>query len=145
MRRIFAIAVLAALGFSFTTARADDKKTPEQIKAEQKDKDLKKAHEDIEKDLKAKKIDPAPVLAFLDKLAMQVGLDVKPAKDYTYKVLNKKIPWADASAAVDDKIRNSVDAKTSKIDQKKFSDALTKWINEWKAEKPADKPADPKK
>jgi hypothetical protein len=143
MTRLSSVLLVSALGFSFSGAlpavRADDaKKTPEQKAQEKKDADLKKAKDEMEKDLKSKKIDPVPALAFLDKLANQVGLDVPAAKSLTKKVMDKKIPWDQANAGSDDKLRASVDSKTNKIDTKKYTEAFTKWITDWK-------PADPKK
>lgn len=141
MQRIssFLLAAVIAFGASgYLPVRADDKKTPEQKAQEKKEKDLKKAHDDLEKELKSKKVEPSPALAMLDKLANQVGLDVNPSKDLVHKILNKKIPMEQASAAADDKLRSSVDSKTQKIDLKKFQADFTKWINEWKPEKPAD-------
>ncbi len=148
MKRISSFLLAGAIAFGasgFVPVRADDKKTPEQKAQEKKEKDLKKVHDDMEKELKAKKIEPAPALAMLDKLANQVGLDVNPSKDFVHKILGKKIPMEQASAAADDKYRSSVDPKTQKVDLKKFTSDFTKWINEWKAEKPADPPkaADP--
>ncbi len=136
------VASLLALGFAAPTLRADDKKTPEQVKAEKKEKDLKKAKDDLEKELKGKKQDPGPALNMLDKLATQVGLEVGPSKDLVHKIISKKIPWDQANVAADNKIREAIDAKTFKVDTKKFQSEFTKWISEWKAE---EKPKDPPK
>jgi hypothetical protein len=143
MRRLGAVLLVSALGFSAVGAlpvRADDKKkTPEEQKQEKKDKDLKKAKEDMEKELKGKKVDPAAPLAMLDKLATQVGLEVSAAKDLVHKILSKKIPWDQANSAADTKMRDAIDTKTFKVDAKKFQADYTKWIGEWKAE-PKDAP-----
>jgi len=145
MKRTSALLLASALVFSSSgalrPARADDpKQTPEQKAADKKAKDLQKAKDDLKKSLESKKIDATPALNFLEKLANQVGLEVPAAVSLTKKILDKKIPWDQASAASDDKVRASVDTKTNKIDLKKFTDAFTKWITDWKA--PA---ADPKK
>lgn len=138
MNRLSSILLACALALSsagaLPTVRADEKKTPEQAKAEKKDKELKKAREELEKELKAKKVDPAPALAFMDKLAGQVGLEVGPSKELTHKVISKKIPWDQANAAADTKLRDAVDTKTFKVDTKKFQAEFTKWIGEWKPE-----------
>jgi hypothetical protein len=138
MRRLPLILVVFALGFSFTTkVRADDaKKTPEQIKAEKKDKDLQKAKDDLEKELKPKKVDPEPAKRFLEKLAMQVGLEVADSKKMVHDIMGKKIPWDQASNASDEKVRAAVDTKTNKIDLKKFQTEFAKWISTWKPEPP---------
>ncbi len=144
MRRLPSLLIALALGFSFgATVRADDaKKTPEQIKAEKKDKDLQKAKEDLEKELKAKKVDPEPAKRFLEKLAMQIGLEVTDSKKMVHDTLGKKIPWDQASVGADEKVRAAVDAKTNKIDLKKFQTEFAKWISAWKPE-PAKPPAAP--
>jgi hypothetical protein len=138
---IFLAATLSLAPVGARTVRADDPKlTPEQIKAQQKEKDLKKAHDDLDKELKTKKADPVFVQAahgYLDKLAMQVNLDVKPSVDYLHKVMAKKIPFGDAMNAADDFIRKAVDPKTSKIDYTKWNADYTKWITTWKPPAPA--------
>jgi hypothetical protein len=122
-------------------------------KAEAKAKALQKAKDDMEKDLKAKKVDPVPALAAMDRFATQIGLEVKDATTLVKKIMSKKMPWDVANQGMDDKLRASVDTKTYKIDGKKFQTDFTKWLNEWK---PEDKkappaaggtpaPADPKK
>jgi hypothetical protein len=148
MNARFSCALLVALSFvplSVAPVRADDPKlTPDQIKAQQKEKDLKKAHDDLDKEFKAKKVDPAYLQmahGFLDKMAQQVGLDVKPSVDLVHKVAAKKIPWGEANVNADEIIRASVDAKTSKIDLAKFTTAYNKWISGWKPPAPA--PATP--
>ncbi|HZU98322.1 MAG TPA: hypothetical protein VFF73_16570, partial [Planctomycetota bacterium] len=70
------VGLVVAVALVAPQVRADDQQTPEQKKAAQKEKDLKKAKDDMEKELKAKKVDPAPALNMLDKLAGQCGLDV---------------------------------------------------------------------
>lgn len=127
------VLAFALAGAGASSARADDaKKTPDQIKQEKKEKDLKKAHEDLDKELKSRKIDPAPADGLLDKLALQVGLDVDPSKKLVHKVLDKKIPWDQVNMNVDDKLRSAVDPKTNKIDFKKFQADFEKWISTWK-------------
>lgn len=140
--------ITAALAFAFAAPviRADDKKKdPEAAKAEKKEKELKKAKEDLEKELKGKKADPGPAVNMLEKLANQVGLDVGPSKELVHKILSKKIPWDQANVAADTKIREAVDSKTFKVDTKKFQSEFTKWIGEWKAEPKAEAPKDPPK
>jgi len=141
MSRLVAFFLVSALGFTcagLSPVRADDKKKdPEAAKQEKKDKDLKKAKEDMEKELKAKKVEPGPALGMMDKLAGQVGLEVGASKEFVHKILGKKIPWDQASSAADTKMRECVDTKTFKVDTKKFSEAFSKWISEWKPEAPA--------
>jgi hypothetical protein len=137
------LATVLSLGFAAPALRADEKKTPEQVKAEKKEKELQKAKDDLEKSLKGKKADPAPALNMLDKLANQVGLEVGPSKDLVNKIISKKIPWDQANIGADTKMREAVDTKTFKVDAKKFQAEFAKWISEWKPE-PKEKDA-PKK
>jgi hypothetical protein len=117
-------------------------KTPEQIKAEQKDKDFKKAKEDMEKELTGKKTDPQVIsqaTGLLQFLAYNpIGLEVKDAAAFVHQCLAKKIPLMDAQTAVTDKQRVATDAKTGKFDLKKFQVEFKKWIDAWK---PAPSPA----
>jgi hypothetical protein len=131
------LVVALALAGSLAPVRAQDNKppqlTPEQQKAQEKEKAFKKAKEDLEKELQAKKQDPAPAAAFLQMLAYStLNLDVKDANDLVHKVLAKKIPWNDAQGAAYEKQTAATDQKTRKFDQKKFLTDFRKWISDWK-------------
>ena len=121
-------------------------KTPEQLKQEQKDKDFKKAKEDLEKELNGKKIDPTPATQLLQDLAysLPVPLEVKESVDLTHKVLAKKIPIAtDVFAALSDKQQKATDPKTNKVDMKKMIAEFRKWIDAWKPPAAAPAPVAP--
>lgn len=151
--RLSSLVLLLALGAAFAarSARADDKpgaqasppaKTPEQVKAEQKDKDFKKAKEDLEKELNGKKQDPAPAVALLNYLAYSVALEVKESNELVHKVLAKKIPIAtDAMSALGEKQQKATDPKTNKLDVKKMVTEFKKWIDAWKPPAPAPSPS----
>lgn len=139
MKARLALALAAALSFAPLAARAaradDPKLTPEQVKAQKKEKDLAKAHKDLDKELTSKKAAPEFIQAadgFLDKLALQINLDVKPSVDFVHKVMAKKIPWDEAVTNADATLRAAVDKKTMKIDMAKFTTDFTKWISTWK-------------
>ncbi|MBI3723522.1 hypothetical protein HY251_06155 [bacterium] len=143
--------LLVALTTGFVTAlslplSADDKPstaTPKvDPKEEQKQKDIKKAREEIDKEWKAKKADPTDALTFFQTLVDAEQLDVQTAKDFYKKVMAKKIPIDQARAGINTVYVTCIDKKTQKYDPKKFVTDFAKWINDWKPpkeEKPADK------
>ncbi len=119
-------------------ARADDKKEKVDPKVAAKEKAVKKAKEDLEKECKGKKLDPQPAISFFEKCVDQAGLEVPAAKDMVHKVMAKKIPWEQAATGLDEKMRGAVDEKTNKIDAKKVEKDFAKWVSEWKPEKKED-------
>jgi hypothetical protein len=135
-------AVLAAAPVATARAQGTPDDKAAQAAKEKRDKELAKAKEELEKKLRAKKVDPAPAIAFLTTLVESASIDVSKAKDLVDKVMTKKIPWDQAHKAVDKAVTDNPK------DPKKVLKDLTDWINKWKPEPPkpdAPKPTDPGK
>jgi len=139
-------ALLAALVLALPVTAQDKPSTAAATptpdpKVEQKQKDLKKALDDIDKEYKAKKQDPGEAQNFFRLLIDMGQLEVSVAKDVYKKVVNKKVPFGDASRGANLTYVACIDKKTQKYDSKKFVTDFGKWVDSWKPVDPKAPPA----